>query len=170
MESDSDTDLEFTPLSTREAANLRTLGSLPDASKKMYIRAYNLFLEWKVEQNAQSFSENVLVAYFGELAKKFKSSTLWAQYSMLRMTLSIHNNIDIANYLRLKAFLNRQSDGYRPKKSKIFTANDINKFIKYAPDEKYLVTKVSFIYIRNEIYTYLVYFLGRSNHGYHWRL
>lgn len=145
MESDSDSDLELTPPSITEAANLTTLNLLPKTSKKMYKRAYNLFLEWKGDRNAKSFSENVLMAYFGDLAKKFKSSTLWTQYSMLRTTLSIHNNIDIAKYLKLKAFLKRQSDGYRPKKSKIFTSNDINKFIKEAPDEIYLATKVSFI-------------------------
>lgn len=145
MESDSDNDLELTPPNIREAAKLTTLNLLPETSKKMYQRAYNLFLDWRRDQNAKSFSEDVLMVYFSDLAKKFKSSTLWTQYSMLRTTLSIHENIDIAKYLKLKAFLKRQSEGYRPKKSKIFTSNDIKKFINEAPDEIYLATKVSLI-------------------------
>jgi hypothetical protein len=101
MECDSDSDLELTPPNITEAAKSTTLNLLPETSRKMNQRAYNLFLEWKANQNAKSFSENVVMAYFGDLAQKFKSSTLWMQYSMLRTTLSVHENIDIAKYLKL---------------------------------------------------------------------
>lgn len=152
METDSDIDLDLTHPNIIEAAKVTTLNLLPETSKSMYQRAYNLFLEWKVDQKTKSFSENVLMAYFGDLAKKFKSSTLWSHFSMLRTTLSIYNDIDIAKYLKLKAFLKRQSNGYKPKKSKIFTANDIDNFIEQAPDEIYLATKVSFIFPFDEKY------------------
>lgn len=143
MKSDSESVLEKKPSNIEEAA--KSLSLLPDTTKKMYTRTYKSFMEWKADKKAESFSENVLMAYFGDLKKKFKSSTLWTQYSMLRTTLNVHNNIDISGYSKLKAFLKRQSDGYRPKKPKMFTANDINKFIEEAPNETYLATKVSFI-------------------------
>ncbi|KAJ8982935.1 hypothetical protein NQ317_005250 [Molorchus minor] len=51
---------------------------------KVFIR-YSLqsvqkVVRWK---NVQVYSENVLLAYFSENAKNYKSSTLWAQYSMV---------------------------------------------------------------------------------------
>jgi hypothetical protein len=76
MECDSDSDLKLTPPNITEAAKSTTLNLLPETSRKMYQRTYNLFLEWKANQNAKSFSENVVMAYFGDLATKFKSSTL----------------------------------------------------------------------------------------------
>ena len=87
-------------------------------------------------------SENVFLAYFGELASKFKPSSLWSIYSLLRTVLSIRNDTNIANYQKLKSFLKRQSDGFKSKKSKILTAEDINKFIKEAPDYKYLFSEL----------------------------
>lgn len=145
MES-SESELE-TPPNIVEAANITCSNLIPEISKEKYTTAYNLFLDWRKEQKTNSCSENVLLTYFGELSKKFKALTLWTQYSMLRTTLNINNNVDIAKYAKLKAFLKRKSDGYRPKESKIFTSEEINKFIKEAPDNEYLLTKVCYNYI-----------------------
>lgn len=71
-----------------------------------------------------------------------KSSTLWANYSMLKATLSIRHNVDISKYLKLRALLKRQADGYKLKKSKILTKEQINKFIQEAPDKECLMIKV----------------------------
>jgi hypothetical protein len=76
MYSNHYSDLKLTPPNITEAAKSTTLNLLPETSRKMYQRAYNLFLEWKANQNAKSFSENVVMAYFGDLATKLKSSTL----------------------------------------------------------------------------------------------
>ncbi|KAJ8973352.1 hypothetical protein NQ317_001572, partial [Molorchus minor] len=51
--------------------------------------AYNRFKKWCAEKNVQVYSENVLLAYFSENAKNYKSSTLWAQYSMVGLILGI---------------------------------------------------------------------------------
>lgn len=96
--------------------------------------AYDDFINWKAQKNAHSFSEAVFVAYFKELAVTRKSSTLWALYSML---------INIKNYVSLVMWLKRQSDGYKPKKSKIFTSENVQAFINQAPHEIYLATKVT---------------------------
>jgi hypothetical protein len=75
VECDSDSALELTPPNITEAAKSATLNLLPETSRKMYQRAYNLFLEWKAYQNAKSFSENVVMVYFGDLfLKTFKKS------------------------------------------------------------------------------------------------
>lgn len=110
-------------------------------SKDKYTAAYNFFMDWRKEQNnTNSFSEKLVLAYFA--SKNYKATTLWTQYSMLRTTLKINNNVDITRYLKLKAFLRRKSDGYRPKRSKVFKSEEINKFIKESPDKEYLQAKI----------------------------
>jgi hypothetical protein len=69
-------------------------------------------------------------------------SGLWSQYSFLKSTLSIHNNINIETYPKLRAFLKRKSEGYQATKSKTFTPKEIDEFLSNAPDEMYLATKV----------------------------
>lgn len=115
---------------------------LPEKSKQTYENCYQRFVEWKTDKAAFSFSENVFVAYFTDISRDKAPSTLWKIYSMFRSTTSIHNNIDISKYAKLKAFLKRKSDGFRPKKSKTLTRDEIKKFINDAPDDIYLATKV----------------------------
>ncbi|KAJ8911108.1 hypothetical protein NQ315_003370 [Exocentrus adspersus] len=50
-------------------------------------------------------------------------TTLWSTYSMLKRTLNVKQR-------------------YRPKKSKVLTKLDIDKFLQEAPDETYLLLKV----------------------------
>lgn len=49
---------------------------------------------------------------------------------------SIHHAVCIANYMKLKDLLKRKSDGYKPKKSKTLTSQEINNFLETAPDYK----------------------------------
>lgn len=131
-----------TPPEITQAAASATASLLPEKSKSQYERAYKLFQDWRQENQTNSFSENVLLAYFQNLSKKMKPSSLWAIYSMLRTTINLKNNVDISKYPKLCAFLKRKSDGYRPKKSKILTPQQIREFLSSAPDEEYLFTKV----------------------------
>ncbi|KAJ8968622.1 hypothetical protein NQ317_005854 [Molorchus minor] len=62
-----------------EAANIAISNLLPTKSRSLYDIAYNRFKKWCAEKNVQVYSENVLLAYFSENAKNYKSSTLWAQ-------------------------------------------------------------------------------------------
>ncbi|KAJ8976803.1 hypothetical protein NQ317_018462 [Molorchus minor] len=57
-----------------------------------------------LRKNVQVYSENVLLAYFSENAKNYKSSTLWAQYSMVKSCLIIYDNIDISKFPKLRIF------------------------------------------------------------------
>lgn len=132
----------YTPPDIVEAAKITSVDLLPKKSRNLYEKAYKAFMDWRDRKKTTSFSENVLLAYFGELAEKYKSSSLWTQYSMLRTTLEVRQNINIATYGKLKTFLKRKSDGYKAKKSKTFTPDEINMFIENADDKKYLATKV----------------------------
>ncbi|KAK4873827.1 hypothetical protein RN001_013187 [Aquatica leii] len=82
-------------------------------------------MHWCIEKNIQSYSKDVLIVYFSNLANRIKPSTLWSQYSMLRSTLNIKNDIDISKYSKLLAFVKRQNEGYLPKKSRVFTKEQV---------------------------------------------
>lgn len=142
MISDEEYSISGTPPEIKEAANLATLHLLPQKSKEKYEFAYKRFMDYRQSKNADSYSENVVLAYFLDLSKKLKSSTLWANYSMVRSTLSVKHNVDISKYQKLRAFLKRQSDGYRAKKSKVLSEEHIQKFILEAPDDTFLTIKV----------------------------
>lgn len=143
--SNSESDLEdmsCTPPDILKLAASATENLLPNKSKGKYDAVYKNFMDWQLAQKTSSFSENVILVYFVELAKKYKSSSLWAYYSMLKSTLNIYHSIHLETYMKLQAFLKRQSEGHQPKKSKTFTPEEVNKFIKEAPDHSYLMTKV----------------------------
>ncbi|CAH0560672.1 unnamed protein product [Brassicogethes aeneus] len=125
--------------------NVNTINLLPEKSKKKYEATYKNFLDWRARHNLDSFCENIVLKYFEQLSEKYKSSSLWAQYSMLRSTLIINNNVNIENYRKLKDFLKYKSQGYTAKKAKTFSQEEINRFINEAPDEIYLATKVALI-------------------------
>lgn len=139
----SESDIENTPPDILETATNATLGLLPTTSQKKYEIAYEKFIKWRHEHKVKSFSENVLLAYFTEISKTLKASTLWSQYSMIRSTLSIKHNVDISNYAKLRALLKRRSENYVPKKSKTLSNEELQAFLTSAPDGKYLLAKVN---------------------------
>lgn len=112
-------------------------------TNKIKKSACEKFLKWAQEQSAYSYSENVMLAYFSHLAKTLKSSSLWARYSMIKAELNIKHNVQLAKYTKLLAFLKRQGEGYKPKKSKVFTKEQFDEFLHNAPNSIYLATKVN---------------------------
>ncbi|XP_031332895.1 uncharacterized protein LOC116163187 [Photinus pyralis] len=103
-------------------------------------------MEYRSSKGTYSFSENVVLGYFLDLSKKMKPSTLWANYSMLKATLMLKQNVDITSYNKLRAYLKKQSVGYKAKKSKVFTNEQIREFMMNAPDDTYLMAKVVVIF------------------------
>jgi len=100
-------------------------------------------MKWCNEKNATSVSERTVLAYFLELSKKSKPSTLWAYYSMLRTTIKINGgSVDIGTYPKLMAYLKRISVGYQPKKARVFTEDELKTFLSSAPDCEWLAVKV----------------------------
>lgn len=142
-DSGSDTDA-LTPPAISEAAVKIKNNLLPEVSRRRYERCYQEFMKWRTAKNTTSFSENVLIAYFDDLSDKRKSSTLWTTHSMLKSTLSIKHDVDITSYLKLLAILRRKAVGYEGKQSKTFCPDEIKMFLSEAPDEIYLLTKVTY--------------------------
>lgn len=134
--------ISLTPPELVKSAATAINNLLPKKSKNLYQNVYSNFMDWKASKNANSFSENVILAYFNEISKQLKPSTIWSRYSMLKATLNQQENVDISTYKKLHSFLKRRSEGYKAKKSKILTANQIQKFLSEAPDDTFLATKV----------------------------
>ena len=61
---------------------------------------------------------------------------------MLKSMFIMKHNFDISKYIKLTAFIKQENIGYKPKKSNIFTREDINTFLIEAPDKNYLLLKV----------------------------
>ncbi|KAK2574836.1 hypothetical protein KPH14_013018, partial [Odynerus spinipes] len=91
----SDEWMQCTPPELKEAAEKLKNNLLPAKSKNNYESAYDTFLIWKQAHKTKFTSESILMAYFSELAQKYKSSTLWSVYSMLKATIKINEKIDI---------------------------------------------------------------------------
>ncbi|RZC41182.1 hypothetical protein BDFB_014614 [Asbolus verrucosus] len=131
----SDSEIHCTPSEITVKVKSASANLLPEKSRERYEVIYRKFMDWRLKNKVQSFSENILMAYFDELPNKMKPSSLWAIYSMLRSTIVIHNNINIADYSKPQALLKRKSDVFPSKKSKLLSANDIKTFLQNAPDE-----------------------------------
>ncbi|XP_031327417.1 uncharacterized protein LOC116181409 isoform X2 [Photinus pyralis] len=140
----SDSELNCTPPDVLAIAKTATNDLIPTKSSRVYNHAYERFLTWCNEKNITNYSENVLLAYFCELATnlKMKSSTMWSQYSMIKALLNLKHGLDISKYMKLRAYLKKQNEGYTPKKSKVFTKEQFEDFLNNAPDEQYLGIKV----------------------------
>ncbi|KAJ3643572.1 hypothetical protein Zmor_026274 [Zophobas morio] len=136
---------ELPPDVLEEAQNV-VLNLLPTKSREVYECAYTRFIKWCEGKKIQTYSENVLLVYFSELATKMKSSTLWSHYSMVKATLNIKNGIEIGKYSKLKAFIKKQGEGYVPKKSRVLTNEQIEVFLDTAPDFKFLMMKIVVIF------------------------
>lgn len=149
--SESDSEIDGTPPDLKAEAKLAKENLLPPKSKERYMKNYEKFMKWKAEKQANSWSENVFLAYFSFLRQTMQPTSLWAVYSMLRCVVQNKHDVNIKNYSNLITWLKRQSTGYKGKKSNVFTSQNIQKFINEAPDEVYLAVKVIFI-----LFTYLI--------------
>lgn len=125
-----------------EIAQAATASLIPEKSRKQYELVYKRFNAWCISMKVENLTENVFLAYFSKRAKDIKPSSLWSEYSMVKSLLLAEKDIDLKQFSKLTAYMKRQSVGYRPKKSKVFSKNDIFKFINDAPDNRFLVMKV----------------------------
>ncbi|KAF7998536.1 hypothetical protein HCN44_010944 [Aphidius gifuensis] len=120
---------------------------LPEKSKELYIQKYNEFIAWMKSRKINSMSEDVLMVYFNHLVvdTNIAPSTAWTRWSMIKSILQQYHNVDIGNYNKLKAFVKRYQKGYKPKKSEIFTAEDMKNFCEKADDRQHLADKIILI-------------------------
>ncbi|XP_037036078.1 uncharacterized protein LOC119074189 [Bradysia coprophila] len=111
-----------------------------------YRMCYDVFIKWHESNAMAGFDEDVLLAYFNDVAKTNKFSTLMSMYSMLKRTLSKRHSIDIGSYSRLMDAIKEHSVGYERAKPKVFTVEEINRFMVEAPDEHYLAMKAIMVF------------------------
>lgn len=166
----------MTPPDLRDAAQNVAKDLLPTKSKKIYELAYKNFNKWKTEHKTKSSSQNVLISYFNELSRKYKSSSMWSTYSMLKNMINLNEGIDISKYPQLIALLKKNAVGFQSKKSNVLMPHHINSFLQNAPDDQYLAMKVKLIstITKHEITTYVhifkyfLYISGRFNIRFVW--
>ncbi|KAK5646496.1 hypothetical protein RI129_004960 [Pyrocoelia pectoralis] len=113
------------------AETARSGAFIPEKSKEEEDKeTYCDYNKWCTKMKVENcYTEKTMLAYFCYLSKIRKPSSLWSYYSMLKATLKMNHN----------------SDGYKTKKSKVFT-KDVETFLYEAPDEIYLMIKVALIY------------------------
>jgi Glu-tRNA(Gln) amidotransferase subunit E-like FAD-binding protein len=128
-----------------ESAALALNSLLPEKSKEKYKKAYKKFENWCSEKRVKHGNEEVLLAYFEQKSRTFKGSTLWSIYSMLRATFNVNKKIEIRNYPSLIAFIKRKSVGQLSKKFSLFAKFEMEKFLKEAENNTYLLMKVRFL-------------------------
>lgn len=140
--SSSENDL---PSDIENVASNVILNLVPEKSREKYQLVYDRYEKWCKERNVTDIkNEKALLVYFNELSKTQKPSSLWCYYSMLKTEFLVKKDVDIKKYVNLIVFLKRKSEGYKPKKSKIFTKDDITRFLGNADNEKFLCMKVCY--------------------------
>uniref|UniRef100_A0A1B6D397 Tyr recombinase domain-containing protein n=1 Tax=Clastoptera arizonana TaxID=38151 RepID=A0A1B6D397_9HEMI len=140
----SDLDLETNQNISTEAFNVTT-NLLPEKSRDRYTKSFEQFMSWCGNKGDSKISENIMLAYFTQKSKQCSPNTLWSIYSMLKSTIHLQLDIDISKYDKLLAFLKHQNVGYKSKKSKTLTHNEVIKFIQEAPDDIFLMKKLVLI-------------------------
>ncbi|XP_039307828.1 uncharacterized protein LOC120358251 [Solenopsis invicta] len=131
-----------------EARLIINTDTLPKKSVDRYNLVYDTYKKWQIEHKTllSNSAENNLIVYFKELSKKLKPSTIWSVWSILKSTLNTRDNVNINNFLNLKALVKNNSKGYKPKKSSVLKWDEILKFINNAPDYVHLASKVILIF------------------------
>lgn len=131
------------PLDSLDDASLLSKTQLPEKSQNKYNEAYVAFMQWKDKKNHDKITEPMMLEYFHELANKYKPSTLWAKFSMLKSTIILNNNLCIGRYKQLIKFLKVNSNGFKSKQSNYLSPKEIREFMTKAPDSLFLATKVN---------------------------
>lgn len=144
MSSDSDTGFNSAQ-HIRELAEKARSNIIPPKSKKLYEKQYEKFQEWRVKMKTKNTDQDTILAYFENLVQnlKYKASTLWSVYTKLKSMLNFKERVDIGKYVELQAFLKRKKKEHKEKKSAVFTDQQVAEFLNNAPDDEFLLHKVS---------------------------
>lgn len=134
---------EEMPFELLEHAREAVLETLPKKSRDKYIRTYKIFKDWQSRHGMPKISNELILAYFHMMAKKkYKPTSLWAYHRMLKATLRTHEDVDIGTFKQVSAFLKSKSVGYKSKKARVFTEDQIKTFIDDADNLSWLDVKV----------------------------
>ena len=111
---------DYEPEELKVLAEKAIVNSLPQKSRILQETAYKDFCIWKKEKAEEwsskmpsPNSEPVILAYFQELSERYKPSSLWSKYSMVRAKLLFNENVNIKKYAKVLAFLKQKSRGLK---------------------------------------------------------
>ncbi|XP_057327935.1 uncharacterized protein LOC130669182 [Microplitis mediator] len=135
-----------TAMNVEKEARLVENKLIANKSSAVYNLCYQNFVKWKEDKKIKEITESVLLVYFNELTKSLKPSTLWSRWSMLKTQLNLKHSINIDTFHKLKTLLKNNGKGFKPKKSKVLSMNQIKTFLNDATDEIYLAMKVILIF------------------------
>ncbi|XP_015125083.1 uncharacterized protein LOC107046879 [Diachasma alloeum] len=138
-------DEDYIPADVMQDAKDAEVRLIPGVSKRLYDKVYIAFKDWMQQKKIKKITDFVLLGYFHCVARKAKPTTLWSRFSMLKKTLSTYEAIDISQFPKVRNFLAVNSKGYEPKKSQVLNDENIDTFIREAPDVIYLAIKVALI-------------------------
>lgn len=148
LDEDDHGEIGGTPPSLKETADAAVADLVPQRSKRQYEKAFNDFQAWCSARGVRNgyLSENIVIAYLGELSSRYAPSTLWSIFSMLKSTLLVHSGKDIKGFEKVHAFLKRKSGNFTAKKSEVFSRENIMEFLSRAPDDQYLAVKLAMLF------------------------
>lgn len=115
---------------------------LPAKSRHVYEETYCAYRKWCTRNDIKTTCEDSILAYFNSDLARYKSSSLWSKYSMLRSTINLREGIDISKLPSVIPFLKRNGKGYKPKKLLILAKNHIDEFLIKADNKEHLFNKV----------------------------
>ncbi|EFA09409.2 uncharacterized protein LOC103315043 isoform X1 [Tribolium castaneum] len=119
---------------------------LPSKSKHLYEETYNAYRKWRSNKKIDTTCEDTILAYFSSELSRYKSSSLWSKYSMLRSTINLREGIDISKFPSVIPYLKRKGEGHKPKKSLILSKDHIDEFLRKADTKEHLFNKVVLIF------------------------
>lgn len=117
--------------------------SLELKSKRRYETAYKRFSDWCKKKKIRLPTESDCLAFFVERGNFLKPTSLWTEFSMINALLVPQKGVDLKQFSSLTEFMKQRASGYQSKTTKVFTREQITKFLKEAPDSQYLMMKVS---------------------------
>lgn len=101
MELGEEEDDLLVPEDVLNEAQIATWSLIPEKSRAIYKKQYDLFKVWMNERNVKIVNEDVMLAYVSEMSKQFKPSTVWCRCSMIKKLLLVNEDIDIGKYVLL---------------------------------------------------------------------
>ncbi|XP_063922982.1 uncharacterized protein LOC135137290 [Zophobas morio] len=104
--------------------------------------AYKNFKQWSLKKGGEIVGKRSYSVFRRQVPKR-KILNIVVK---LKATININENIFIKQYSKLVSFLKKKSVGYRAKKSKVLTRDDVQRFLGEADDENYLLMKVALIF------------------------
>lgn len=134
-----------TPPELKRIADSVKMQAVPMKSKDVYLRHYLEYREFLKNHKTESISENTLLAYLQHLLETKSVTSCWTIYSCLKKMIRVNDGIDISRWPLLTDVLKTKSATHKKKKAHVFKKEEIDRFLKDAPDDQFLEDKLALL-------------------------